>query len=1219
VRRLPIFLLLVASGCVLLNAAEESGYVFAADQPIPGATITATKGESKIVRFTDEHGHYVLNLEPGVWDIRVEILGLTPAHQQVTVGEAAGIKDFTMEMLKYGQAPPPELAPSQGAAANPATVSATPAAAGTPAASATTTTPAATSTTASATTPATTTPGQGGGRGRGGQGRGGQGRGGQGRAGQGRGGQGTGQPGFQNAQVTATQEGQDALAAAAAGGATALGAGDEAADQAFLVNGSTSDGLAQASGDFQRQGGGRGGPGGGGPGGGGANAASALGIPPGMSVLDNSNLGLGGLGATAINGGFGAGDPSGGGGAGFGGAGGGGGGGGAGGGGGGGGGGRGGGGGGRGGGGGGGGGGRGGRGRGANPNASFGNRRRNAQPAYTGSVALTLANSALNAAPFSLNGTPAPKPSSDRAAYVGNVGGPMVIPKILNWPRAQFQLNYQGTTQRSGSSQLSEVPTPAERQGDFSGLTVAGNPVTIYDPLSGQPFPNNTIPTTRFDSAAQNLLQYYPQPTYTVGPQCAAPCTQNYRLVSSPPTTSQNMSVRLNAPLNNKDRLNFSVQWQGRNSVTEQLFGFRDTGTGSGTSASAGWNHSFAPRFNNVATLTYSRNVSQSNPYFATTNNNVAAAAGITGTSQAPIDYGPPQIGISSFGTLNDGVYSLTRPQTLSFTDSVTYVWKRKHNLTFGYMARVQDNPNNNEQSARGQFSFDGEATAQYVGGAAVKNTGYGFADFLLGLPYTSSLQLATNTYLRNWATAAWVQDDYRLARGITINFGLRYEYFAPDTEKYGRLANLVLNSNQTEAAVVTPLAGQNVDPFTGQVLPSSLVTSQKLDFSPRIGVAWKPSQKHSTNLRAGYSIFHSGGAYGTIANNMLGQPPFIENVINTSCTPPCANPLTLENGFPGSGANALTNTWAINPNQKLPYAQNWTFTVAQTLPHNILLETEYIGTKGTDLTINEAPTLAGTGGALISNAKTFSYNTWGANSTYNAGQARVTRRFSTGMSAVVLYTFSKAIDDASSFNGTGGTVVQNDNCWTCERGLSSFDQRHKLSVTYMLSSPVGVRGFMRNGGWKTHALAGWTLQGTYNWATGTPLTATLGGSNSNTGGLGAVGGTPRAEATGLPIQGGPGQYFNPLAFTTPPAGQLGNAGVDTITGPVQTSLNAQLNRAWRIGETRRQIQFRLSATNALNHVTITGFGTAVGSSTYDLATQASGTRTVTALFRFNF
>ncbi len=916
----------------------------------------------------------------------------------------------------------------------------------------------------------------------------------------------------------------------------------------------------------------------------------------------------------------------------------------------------------RGGGGGGRGGGRGGRG---NPNASFGNRRRNTTPAFTGSIALTLANSALNAAPFSLNGTPAAKPSSDRAAYVGNLGGPMIIPKIMNWQRAQFQLNYQGTTARSGSSQLSEVPTPDQRAGNFSGLTVAGSPVTIYDPLSGQPFFNNTIPLTRFDSAAKYLLDntnpnYYPQPTYSIGgtlpgtASCAAPCTQNYRLVASPPTTSQNMGVRLNAPLNNKDRLNFNIQYQGRNSVTEQLFGFRDTGTGNGTSASAGWNHSFAPRFNNVATVTFSRNVSQSNPYFATTNTNVAMLAGITGTSQAPIDYGPPSIGISSFGTLNDGIYSLTRPQTLSFTDNLTYVWKRKHNFTFGYMVRKMDNANNNEQSARGQFSFDGAATAQYsytcTSGApgtpscvnpvatAVKNTGYGFADFLLGLPYTSSIQLATNDYTRSWATAAFAQDDYRVARGVTINVGVRYEYFAPYTEEYGRLANMVLNPQMTEAALVTPRPGQDVNPFTGQTLPSSLVTSEKLMFSPRVGVAWRPSQKHSTNFRAGYSIFHSGGAYGTIATNLIGQPPFTENAIDTACPiqvqnfgvdfcpagsvpnpTSMASGLTLENGFPPGGSSTLTNTWAVNPNYKTPYAQNWTFTIAQTLPHNILLETEYIGTKGTDVGVAEAPAVSATGAAVIGNTKAFSYNTWGANSTYNAGQVRITRRFSTGMSGIVLYTFSKAIDDASSFSGPGGTVVQNPNDWATERGLSSFDQRHKLSFTYMLSSPVGVRGFMRNGGWKTHALAGWTLQGTYQWATGTPLTATVSGAQSNMGGLAAAGGSARAEATGLPIQGGPGQFFNPLAFTTPPPGQLGNAGVDTIEGPVQTSLSAQLNRAWRIGESRRQLQFRLSATNVLNHPTITGFGTAVGSSTYDLATSASQTRVVTAMFRFSF
>jgi hypothetical protein len=110
-----------------------------------------------------------------------------------------------------------------------------------------------------------------------------------------------------------------------------------------------------------------------------------------------------------------------------------------------------------------------------------------------------------------------------------------------------------------------------------------------------------------------------------------------------------------------------------------------------------------------------------------------------------------------------------------------------------------------------------------------------------------------------------------------------------------------------------------------------------------------------------------------------------------------------------------------------------------------------------------------------------------------------------------------------------------------------------------------------------------------------------------------------RAEATGGSILGGNYPYFNEAAFTTPPAGQYGNAGVDTIPGLPSFSLNGALNRSWRFGESRKNLQLRLSANNVLNHVQITGFGTAVGSSTFGLATGASGTRTVTLNLRFSF
>ncbi len=171
----------------------------------------------------------------------------------------------------------------------------------------------------------------------------------------------------------------------------------------------------------------------------------------------------------------------------------------------------------------------------------------------------------------------------------------MIIPKIANFQRAQFTITYQGSVSRNPFSQLSEVPTPAELGGDFSQAKT-NVPVTIYDPLSGKPFPNNVIPVDRFNPAAVGLLKYFPEPSYT-------DVVQNYRNVTSTPNNSNSLGVRLNVPINRKDRLNFNEQYQGRDSASEQLFGFRDTSTGTGLSASVGWNHSFAPRFNNSATL----------------------------------------------------------------------------------------------------------------------------------------------------------------------------------------------------------------------------------------------------------------------------------------------------------------------------------------------------------------------------------------------------------------------------------------------------------------------------------------------------------------------------------------------------------------------------------------------------------------------------------------
>ena len=548
-------------GLRLLAAAQQSGSVRAADQFIPGATITARNGGAKVIANTDENGRYVLDLLPGVWDVQVEMFGFLPLHAQIEVGNVPEHRDWTLQMPRYG--PPAAAAAPRPESAQPAQP-----------------------------------PGnsQGGGRrgpgsGRGFGGRGGfAGRGGDG-AGRGslagRGGRGPAaaqQPNFQNMSVTATEAGEQAKASAANEAPPELESGADA-NESFLVNGSMSGGLAAATDEQERRdrlmAGGRGPGGPGGPGGGIGMLGGGDGALFNGGAAGGDPLGMNGFGAAGANSGFGAdngggfGPPGGRGGAGggpgggFGGRGGGG---------------R---------GGGGGGGGRGGRGPAAQRRgpfngqyASFGNRRRR-QPAYSGSIAVTVSNSALNAAPFSLNGQNQVKPSSQRENFTGNIGGPLRIPKLVSNDRWQVYLNLSLGRNRNARNQVSTVPTLAERGGDFSAATVRNTPVLIYDPKSGGPFPGNLIPMARFNAASVALLRYFPEPLYSG-------IVQNYSNAPSTPSNSHSVGVRLSGAVTTKDRLNFNQQYNGNDAASETLFGFRDTSNGYGLSSSVGWSHSFA-------------------------------------------------------------------------------------------------------------------------------------------------------------------------------------------------------------------------------------------------------------------------------------------------------------------------------------------------------------------------------------------------------------------------------------------------------------------------------------------------------------------------------------------------------------------------------------------------------------------------------------------------
>lgn len=1168
-----VCLLCVFTGFPLL-AGQHVGTVRAADQFLPGVAVTARKGDVKLVTYTDESGRYVLELEPGTWEMQVEILGFAPVKETIIVAANEPPKDWVLEMPRYGEtATKPAAAPTQPAPEKKVEKKAE--------------APKIPSIAAANAKPRPNGPGR----------------------------PGAPRGGFQSATVRATAEGQQALSESAA--TPPAEHAEDVDSESFIVNGSTSGGLGASLDEESRRqrvmerGGGEAGPGMGGPMGG-------PGMPPGMGGgLGGDSIGLGGFGASAINGGFGGGfgggpsaDPGSGGfdrggrggpgGVRGGGPGGGPGGGGA----------R------------GGGGGRGGatsargngrdrRGaRGGGSFTSFGNRRQ--QPMYSGSLYISAANSALNAAPYSLNGKAIEKPSLSQTRFGFNIGGPLSIPKLFTYPRSSISFTYSGSLSETGRSQVASVPTEAMRAGDFTEAR-ANTPVTIYDPLSLTPFAGNRIPVSRFSAASQGLLKYIPLPSYSG-------LVQNYQIVRSTPSNSQSIGVRFNAPLSRKDRLSFNVQTQSRDSEAQQLYGFRDNSNGSGLSASVGWSHSFASRLNNNATISLSRNNNTSLPYFAY-RENIAAALGIAGVSMDPINWGPPNLSFTNFGALSDGSANVSRNQTVSFNDNMTYVLKKKHNLTFGFRYNRMQVNSIAYQNARGAFSFSGLLTSALDGnGRPLARTGFDFADFLLGMPQSSSLRYGSdNNYFRGSSMAAYGQQDWRVSKKLSLNFGLRYEYFSPFHELHGHLANLDLNAARTAVSVVTPGLAS---PFSGE-LPESLIRSDRNNLSPRFGFAYRPGGKRGLMLRGGYSIFYTGSSYQQIASQMASQPPF---ATTTSLTTSTSLPLTLERGFPAVPSQTITNTFAIDPDYKLAYAQTWVFAVQNSLPHALVLELEYIGTKGTNLGIVTQPNRAAAGASLLNaqtllpipNATGFNFQTSHANSTYNAGQIRLTRRFTRGTSANALYQFAKAIDNASSFNGTGGTLVQFNDNLSLERGLSQFDQRHRLQTGFMLASPVGVRGWFRNGGWKMKALTGWYLNGSYSALAGQPLTARVSGNLANIGGTAAFG-SIRAQATGLSIRDGGYPYFNLQAFTTPVPGFYGNAGRNTITGPFVQSLNASLTRTIRLGDTRRNVQFRISASNALNHVTITSFGTTVNSNTYGLPTAAQATRSVNLYMRFSF
>jgi hypothetical protein len=830
-------------------------------------------------------------------------------------------------------------------------------------------------------------------------------------------------------------------------------------------------------------------------------------------------------------------------------------------------------------------------------------------------------NSVGDSAAYSITDPNPRKLGYYRERFGAKAGGPLVIPHVYDGKdRTFFFANYELQRRRSPFTATDTVPTPDERRGDF---TARG--VQLYDPFSNLNGPRSswgtTIPSSRLDQTALAFLRLIPLPNL--------PGLVNNFITQA---TQAQAVDRVDALVLHTLSPRFSLQvsynlLEARSQVSNALPALGNDDSARDQNATVGLTQNWTAHLLNDTRLNFNRSRVESVNRFAF-REDLAGELGVTGVSKAPIDWGPPRISFTNYTMMDDGAPTKHRNQTFRLMDNLSYSFSR-HTLRVGGEIRRRQKNEFVNSTPRGEFTFSALMTSQLdAQGQVVDNTGWDLADFLIGLPETSTLAFGSESiYLRNWWYVAYFQDDWRIHPRFSINWGVRYELVTPYVERYNRISNLDLNKNITALGVVVP--GQ-VAPFSGS-LPQSLLRADTSNWAPRLGIAWRPLRRGGPVVRAGYGIFYNGSIYDQIYFSMIHQPPFAQATTRvTSAT----QLLTLRNGFPPQPPEVVPNVVAVDPNYEVGYAQIWNLAVETPILSNLLMEMSYTGTKGTHLDLLRAPNQARPGPIIgadqrrrIPGAPDFTYETSGADSIYHGLQVRLQRRMAHGLRFQFLYTYSKSIDNASTIGltraGASTGLVQDDANFAAERGSSSFDMRHQFRAWYRYELPFGERRQWLRSGWASSVFGNWTLSGNTTIQSGMHFTAHI--STAQVNGIGSFF-SQRPDQIGDPNNVPDGQrssihIFNTSAFALPPVDRFGNAGRNTIVGPGLMSVNVSLGRRMHFGkDDRYRLDFRWEVANLFNHVSFLGLDSLLGAATFGrVAGGGRAVRTMDLVMRVNF
>ena len=783
---------------------------------------------------------------------------------------------------------------------------------------------------------------------------------------------------------------------------------------------------------------------------------------------------------------------------------------------------------------------------------------------YHGNVFEFFRNSALDARDYFED--PATKKASFKQnQFGGTLGGPIVKDKLFWFG------DYQGTSIRKPLTWVSVVPTPEERVGNFSA---AGEPV-IYDPTTGIPFTGNIIPTDRIDPISQAFMNLYPDPNQPAG------SGSNFIISPIEQDRIDQGDGRLDYNPSQRDQFFVRYSMSGRTDVRPAplpgMANGGDSSTGNGfedtKGASVGYTRSFTPRTVNEVRIGFN---------YVHVRRGVPEGGNVLPPPELRVPGVPDDARVNGltlfaprgFRRVGDPRFAPTilASQERQINDVLTLV-RGAHTIKLGGEIRWSQFNISQEASPRGGFNFSGQFTQKG------KGTGSSLADMLLGLPISAGISTVIEMGNRQHVPALFAQDDWKVTRRLTLNLGLRYDYFSPIVEVNNR------QSNFDYATGTLIQAAQNG-------ASRALVNADKANFSPRIGFAFTPTDNSDTVIRGAYGIFFSGQEIRTAAPLQLAYnlPFFYEpSFVSDGVTPV----ITVSEGFPSLDPSLAVNpgVTSVDPNLHTPYYQSWNLAVQRALPGAISIEVAYAGSKGTHLqAVTDRNQVPVPGPDDIQPRRPYPF--YGGftsiqnlgSSNYNSLQIKGEKRLSHGLSFLSAFTFSKAINDLPEIC-CAAPFPQNSYDIPAERGPADFDQRLRWVFSFDYEIPFGGSKSKISNRAVDALLGGWHVGGIYTLASGFPFSPLLGTDPSNTGTQVAV--RPNQISNGnLPRdRRSKDMWFDINAYPIPDGTQyfFGNAGRNSLTGPGSNIFDGSLRKEFTITE-RQRLEFRTEFFNAFNH-----------------------------------